>query len=227
MRKLLYIIISACVASMTFNSCDDLTDYLDKAPGVDVTEDTIFSSKTQVETFVIGTYYYTLVSDALAWWDARDKADGTIASATDECEIHPSWFSYQGVWNQAAMNPSSAHQAGDQRFDSCWVAIRRANIIIERIEDAPFDDPSYKKQALGEAQCLLSHILSYSKNMVVFLSLRNASQPPTILEFLVAVLLMLLHSSLRSVIKRFSICLTQTNIRAIREVVPRRQQRWL
>ena len=95
-------------------------------------------------------------SDALPWWDARDKADGTIASATDESEIHPSWFSYQSVWNQAAMNPSSAHQTGDQRFDSCWVAIRRANIIIERIEDAPFDDPSYKKQALGEAQFMLA-----------------------------------------------------------------------
>lgn len=153
MKKLLYIIIPFFTILTTLSSCEDMMgDFLDKAPGVDVSEDTIFSSKTQVETFVIGTYYYTLVSDVLAWWDARDKADGTIASATDECELFPSWFSYQGVWNQAGMNPSSQYQTGDQRFETYWIGIRRANIIIERIEDAPFDDSAYKKQALGEAQ---------------------------------------------------------------------------
>ena len=39
-------------------SASSCSDYLEKAPGVDVTEDTIFSSKLQLETFVAGTYYW-------------------------------------------------------------------------------------------------------------------------------------------------------------------------
>ena len=154
MKKLSYITISFFALLTLLYSCDDVINYLDKAPGVDVTEDTIFSSPTQLETFVIGTYYYGLMSDALAFWDARDKADGTIAYASDECEIHPSWFSYQSCWNQAGMNASSLRMCGDQGFDTRWIAIRRANTIIERIDAAPFVNDAYKKQVLGEAQFL-------------------------------------------------------------------------
>ena len=71
-------------------SASSCSDYLEKAPGVDVTEDTIFSSKLQLETFVAGTYYWGLLSD-LPMWDARDKCDCFSGAATDECEAANTW----------------------------------------------------------------------------------------------------------------------------------------
>ena len=69
MKNILNILAVLCLVCLT-QGC---SDFLEKEPGVDVTEDTIFSSKTQLETFVVGTYYYTLLTDQLAYWDARGK----------------------------------------------------------------------------------------------------------------------------------------------------------
>jgi len=146
MKNLIYIFLSVLGLSLMY-SCDDVTNFLDKAPGVDVTEDTIFSSKNQVETFVATTYYYGVMSD-LANWDTRDKSDCMTAAATDECEIFYSWYWVQAAWNNAGM---SATNTGDRRFFTYWKAIRCANTLIERIDTAPFDDPVYKKQVMGEA----------------------------------------------------------------------------
>ncbi|MEI7502042.1 MAG: RagB/SusD family nutrient uptake outer membrane protein, partial [Paludibacter sp.] len=145
MKKQLYIPILIILISV-LNSCDGVVNFLDKAPGVDVTEDTIFSTKTQVETFVAGTYYYGVISD-LPLWDARDKNDCSNAAACDEAEIVQSWYWAQG-WNSANM---SATNTRDNRFKTHWTALRRANIIIERIDNAPFNDDGYKQQVRGEA----------------------------------------------------------------------------
>ncbi|MEI6751984.1 MAG: RagB/SusD family nutrient uptake outer membrane protein [Paludibacter sp.] len=146
MKRILYIPIFLVLIS-AFNSCDGVINFLEKAPGVDVTEDTIFSTKTQVETFVAGTYYYGVMSD-LPMWDARDKSDCSNAAACDEAEIVQSWYWAQG-WNSANMNSNTTR---DNRFKTHWSALRRANIIIERIDNAPFNDDAYKQQVRGEAK---------------------------------------------------------------------------
>lgn len=151
MKRLLYIAQLLFILAL-IPSCDGITNYLDKAPGVDVTEDTIFSSRTQVETFVAGTYYYGVMTDMFAYWDERDKSDCGVAPATDECEIAPSWFWVQGAWNSAGMRAGSNFDTGDRRFYTHWTALRRANTLIERIDKAPFDDAAYKQQVRGEAK---------------------------------------------------------------------------
>jgi hypothetical protein len=141
---IIYIILPLC-----FFSCEDITGFLEKPPGVDVTEETVFSSKEEVEKFVAGAYYYGILSDMFGWWDDRDKNDVEISAACDEAETYASWFWCQSIWNSAGM--SAIDGRGDNRFNTHWVALRRANILIEKIEDAPFDAPDYKKQVLGEA----------------------------------------------------------------------------
>lgn len=148
MKQLLYILLCLSVL-LPFLSCKD---YLEKAPGVDVTEDTIFSSRMQLETFVAGTYYWGLLSD-LPHWDARDKNDCFSGAATDECEVAMTWYWTQG-WNTGAMNPTNTL---DRRFDSHWTALRRVNTIIDLIDNAKFNDPAYKKQARGEAEFLRAY----------------------------------------------------------------------
>lgn len=149
MKNLICIFFIAMVI-IQLSSCDDTINFLDKAPGVDVTEDTIFSSKNQVETFVAGTYYYGVMSD-FGYWEDRDRSDCMTAAATDECEIYMSWYWVQSAWNNAGMKAGSNYDTGDRRFYTHWKALRRANILIERIDAAPFVDPDYKKQVMGEA----------------------------------------------------------------------------
>lgn len=148
MKRLRYIPLYI-ILLVSFSSC---SDYLEKAPGVDVTEDTIFSSKLQLETFVAGTYYWGLLSD-LPMWDARDKRDCFSGAATDECEAANTWYWAQG-WNTASLTASDNR---DSRWTTHWKAIRRTNTIIDLIDNAPFDDPNYKKQVRGEAKFLRAY----------------------------------------------------------------------
>ena len=71
-------------------SASSCSDYLEKAPGVDVTEDTIFSSKLQLETFVAGTHYLGLLSD-LSMWVARGKCDWFSGGGTEGGEGDKNW----------------------------------------------------------------------------------------------------------------------------------------
>lgn len=149
MKRLIYLTAIVLAITAATTSC---SDYLEKAPGVDVTEDTIFSTVTNVETFVAGTYFWGLLGD-LGYWDPRDKSDCISDAATDAAEIAMTWYWTQS-WNTGTMTPSNSL---DRRFNSHWTAIRRTNTLIERIEDAPFNDPDYKRQVMGEAKFLRAY----------------------------------------------------------------------
>jgi len=155
MKKLYIIPIFIIILSLNY-ACDDLNNFLDKAPGVDVTEDTIFSSKEQVELFVSGTYYYGVTSDVYGWWDDRDRTSMNPGDRCDEAEVFAPWFPSQSVWNSAAMSPTNG--ASDLAFATYWIALRRANILIEKIMDAPFDNPAYKTQVFAEAKFIRAFV---------------------------------------------------------------------
>ena len=85
------IVIVTSIMLLTIVSCEDMMgDFLEKAPGVDVTEDTIFSSRLQVEMFLASIYEYGVHSNlGLGSPDngapAIANSAGTIvAGATDE-----------------------------------------------------------------------------------------------------------------------------------------------
>ena len=140
--KITVVFLSILLSSISL-SCDD---YLEKPPGVDVTEDTIFSSPVQVDYFVAGTYFMGVKSD-FPYWNDHDRSDIGWGAATDEAEITQGWYWCQAPWNAGGMSPSNT---GDLRFTTHWKAIRRANTIIERIDNAPFDDPAFKRRVKGE-----------------------------------------------------------------------------
>ena len=144
--KITVVFLSILLSSISL-SCDD---YLEKPPGVDVTEDTIFSSPVQVDYFVAGTYFMGVKSD-FPYWNDHDRSDIGWGAATDEAEITQGWYWCQAPWNAGGMSPSNT---GDLRFTTHWKAIRRANTIIERIDNAPFDDPAFKRRVKGEGYCI-------------------------------------------------------------------------
>lgn len=137
-------------------SCEN--DFLEKTPGVDVTEDTIFSTAEQLDYYMAGTYFWGVMSD-LPYCDIRGPIECSSDCATDIAETEASWYWVHKCWTNGVMNPSDSHSCGDLKWETYWKAIRRCNIILERIDDpvlTPFDDPDFKKRCKGEAHMILA-----------------------------------------------------------------------
>ncbi len=132
------------------SSCEDMMgNYLDKAPGVDVTLDTIFSSQRNAETFVVNMYKEGMHSDLPRWDDYDGKRDAIYACTTDEAENAASWY-WCHNFNNASQNPN--WNGDDGRRKIRWRAIRNTNILLERIDGVPNAEPDFIKQAAGQAR---------------------------------------------------------------------------
>lgn len=143
-------IISVSCIVIFLASCErEFEEFLKKPPGVDVAEGTIFSSRSEVQTAVAGLYEYGIHS-VYGYGVNGPPANKSItisAGATDEAEQSANWY-YTQSWNEARVSPSNIP---DARFNFRWEAIRKANIILERIDDVPDADQAYKDQVRGEA----------------------------------------------------------------------------
>lgn len=136
---MLYIIISSCKK--------DVKEFLDKPPGVDLTEDLIFSSKQNLETFIAGMYWNGLYT-ILPYWDARSKRDALEAGSDDEAETVASWY-WTNSWNSGNVSPNNNQ---DKRWAARWRAIRMVNTLLTRIDEVPDADQQYKDRVKGEAK---------------------------------------------------------------------------
>ncbi len=148
------IVIFCFIAILALSSCEEMMgDFLDKAPGVDVTEDTIFSSRVEVEKFIAGTYERGLHS-ILPIRGTYHNATYTLSGAciSDEAEANEGWYDPQ-QWNQGSVTEGSSYEDGP-RFNYRWDAIRRCNILLERVDEVPGIEQSYANQVKGEALAL-------------------------------------------------------------------------
>lgn len=148
------IIIFICVVIFTLlPSCEKMMgDYLDKAPGIDVTEDTIFSSKVQVETFVAGTYRYgihSILPRGEEWTYTGGNYD-LSSNMSDESEGANTWVPGQR-WNIAGITANSI-SGYETRFSIRFKAIRRANILLQRIDAVKGLDKAYIDQVKSEVR---------------------------------------------------------------------------
>lgn len=146
------------VLCVVASSCETkLSEFLDKAPGVDVNENTIFSSRTQLETFVTGTYRIGIHS-IFTYNDAAliptSRTFTINAGATDEAEADGlAEFFHTNNWNSANITSAGTLVAQeDYRYFIRWTAIRYCNIILERVNEVPGLDESYRNQVTGEAK---------------------------------------------------------------------------
>ncbi len=155
MKTRYILIILLALPFYIFLSCEDMMgNYLDKAPGVDVTEDTIFSSRTQAETFLVSIYEYGIHSNLpYASWDNSNPSfsnpEGAINSgSTDESETCAAWYLTQ-KWNSASISPDNTD---DPRFGYRWIAIRKVAIFLDRIDAVPDMSQEYIDQLKAEAK---------------------------------------------------------------------------
>jgi len=152
--KNIIILIFCCIVFIHLTSCEDMMgDFLDKAPGVDVTEDTIFSTKVQVETFVASTYRLGMhtIFPRLETTYTGSQYGAPSAATCDESESGVTWTPQQ-QWNSAGITIDNVTTTEDFRFGIRFKAIRMANILLKRIDAVPNLDQDYISQIKGEAK---------------------------------------------------------------------------
>jgi len=163
MKNNFLLVIIVLFAGLSFLSCKKVKDFLDKPPGIDINEDIVFSAKIEAEKYVANLYQYGMhcpfpLRAADAGFNGFPSTGGAFSGnmntatigITDEGEASESFAVIQD-WNTAAVTPQNIVSREDQRYFLRWMAIRVANILIERINEVPDADQAYKDMVKGEA----------------------------------------------------------------------------
>ncbi len=164
MKKM--ITIGFIMSMMIMSSCKkSINEFLEKAPGVDVNEDAVFSSKVNVDAFVSTLYEYGMFSILPARQNNNIISNpttgvaptqiGTLAAATDEGK-NESTFQFSNTWNTGTINNQNIIGSEDYRYYARWKVIRMAKILLDRVDELkdPAADESYKKQVKAQAKYL-------------------------------------------------------------------------
>ncbi len=151
MKKIFLLLIGFAILCGTLSSCEEMFgDYLDKAPGIDVTIDTIFSSPTQVETAIVHLYNYDAggfsifpIAGGAMQWEYN-------TCYTDEGQSGQTW-TFSNTYNSGALTAAGMFPI-DRAFNSRWVGIRHANILLQRVDDVPGMTKQQIDEAKGQAR---------------------------------------------------------------------------
>lgn len=162
------LLIGAC------SSCSDISlgdKFLEKAPGVDITLDTIFSSKLYADRALLSAYTslrYGLVGpnksisefplvqmgNKLGW--------DVLESLTDINQTFCTWggvdgLYYNGQYNASTEESSSSTKYGyDPKREFSWTGIRQAYVYIENVDRVPDMTDAEKKQRKAEAKMIIA-----------------------------------------------------------------------
>lgn len=169
----IYALISASILGVCC-SCSDIKfgdNFLEKAPGVDVTQDTIFSSKMYAEralTAAYSTLRYGIVGPnkteaefPLTYMGNKLGYD-CLEALTDIDHTFCTWggvdgLYYNGQYNAATEETSSSTKYGynpDREYS--WIGIRRAYIYIENVDKVPDMTDTEKRQGKAEAKMIIA-----------------------------------------------------------------------
>lgn len=164
MKKIKYLL--PLMAGVFFNaSCKK--SFLDKAPSVDVTENTVFSSRANLESFM-GTIYKYAVHSVFRYGDQQNfsttvgvvqyDAAGPTGMMCDEGYASEASYYRTIDWNIGNVLSSNIVTIEDFRYYIRWIALRQIALVLNRAKEVPALDPtataSYINQITGEVKVL-------------------------------------------------------------------------
>ncbi len=157
--------IGAFVGAIVATSCVDEVkfgdSFLEKAPGVAVTQDSIFGKADYARRFLWNTYsklYYGLATN----WNMVDgKMNTGMFEVLSDCwHSHNSWDGLNRKYYSGSYKASDEDGADDTRFgytkENCWPAIRASWIFIENVNRVPDMDDSEKARLSAEAKVIIA-----------------------------------------------------------------------
>jgi len=155
-------IIIGCIVFFTIG-CNK--DFLDKAPGVDFTEDDIFKNRVGIETFIPTIYAYN-VPPMFAHISMMQLASPVPISNQYAAPLYPTYtmcdeadesaqlYQSGSLVNNGNITPQNVFPSIDARYYIRWVGLRHINTMLERINEVPDADEAYKAQITGEMHVL-------------------------------------------------------------------------
>lgn len=159
MKKLSFIATVVLCCLLT-TACEK--SFLDKAPGVDLTEDNAFLNRANLETFMTTIYRYSLHSNfryrnqnllPFSQVNATDCIHPS-SSISDEGDASEANFVSNNRWNEGTVLPATIVSVEDFRYYIRWIAIRQINLVLKRVSEVPDADDTYKKQVIAEVKTL-------------------------------------------------------------------------
>lgn len=157
-------IITGFVAAITLSGATSCVDkiafgnaFLDKAPGADVTKDTVFNNAEYTRRFLWNTYsmlYYGLPF----YWDGSVQVKmntGMFETISDTWHSHNSWDNVCRYYYPATYVAGS-NDKWDFDGEKVWQAVRAAYIFIESVDNTPGINDSEKERLKAEAKCIIA-----------------------------------------------------------------------
>lgn len=146
---------AAALLLIPFQACD----FLEAPPSTGLNEDGVFADRTLTERYITGIYAEGLPLGFSMGSSGIDRglcATSTHAGACDEAESGTSWDKTNVNWNVNNHNNNDIDWEEDPRHDTRWSTIRKCNIVLERINEVPYDpgDPDFNTRSMGEAYFL-------------------------------------------------------------------------
>lgn len=146
---------SSCVDQVKFGD-----SFLEKAPGVAVTQDTIFGKATYARAFLWNTYsklYYAL---PVYWNTVEGKMNTGIFEMMSDCwHSHTDWNGINRKYYSGSYKAGDEDSSDDTRFgytkENCWEAIRAALLFVENVERVPDMEDAEKKRLAAEAKVIV------------------------------------------------------------------------
>ncbi len=135
--------------------------FLEKAPGVDVTADTIFGKADYARRFLWNCYQKLYYGLPWAWNPVDGKMNMNVfESLSDSWHSHMNWDevsrTYYAGGYTAGMEDWSTHTRFGYNREECWEAIRASWLFIEQIGKVPDMDEAEKIRLRAEAKVIIA-----------------------------------------------------------------------
>ncbi len=150
------VIASSCVDEIRFGNA-----FMEKAPGVATTQDTIFGKAEYARRFLWDTYsklYYGLATN---WNEVDGKMNTGMFETLSDCwHSHNSWDGVNRNYYSGSYKASDEDDKNETRFgyskENCWQAIRASWIFIENVSRVPDMDEAEKTRLAAEAKVIVA-----------------------------------------------------------------------
>lgn len=165
MKKIIRFFALSFVLPFAFGACvEDFKigdKFLEKAPGVDVTADTIFGKADYARRFLWNCYQKLYYGLPWAWNQVDGKMNMNVfESLSDSWHSHMNWDevsrTYYAGGYTAGMEDWSTHTRFGYNREECWEAIRASWLFIEQIGKVPDMDEAEKTRLKAEAKVIIA-----------------------------------------------------------------------
>jgi hypothetical protein len=158
-------IIAASLASamlLISPSCKKVSNFLDKAPGVNVDENALFSSKIQLD-FFLATIYKNSIPTIYNYQNNTNSTTAFVGNAEvahltysmcDEGKCSEQGFISSNKWNFGQVIPSEIVIDEDYKYYLRFIALREIALMLKRVDEVPDALPAYKSQVKAEVKTL-------------------------------------------------------------------------